>query len=102
VLIVGYQAEGTLGRRLVERRPDVRILGRICQVRAEIVVMNGFSSHADQNDFDTFLGPLAPQTKQVCLVHGEMDRAEALATRLRELGFANVTIPDRGEVVTIV
>lgn len=102
ILIIGYQASETLGRRIVERRPEVRILGRVLHPRAEVVVLNGFSSHADQGDFDAFLGPLAGQVKQACLVHGEPERSEALATRLRELGFANVTIPDRGETISLV
>ena len=101
VLIVGFQAPDTLGHRLVQRRPEVRILGRVLYPRAEIAIMSGFSSHADQDDFDTFLGPLAGETKQVCLVHGEVDRAEALATRLRELKFPAVTIPDRGETINL-
>src|SRR5205807_6296604 len=59
VLIVGYQAEGTLGRRLVERRPEVRIWGRSFAVRAEVVVLNGLSSHADHGDLLRDLGPPA-------------------------------------------
>ncbi len=102
ILIVGYQAPETLGRRIVERRPEVRILGRVVKPRAEVVVLNGFSSHADQGDFDAFLGPLAGQVKQACLVHGEPERSEALAARLHELKFASVTIPDRGETIPLV
>ena len=101
IMIVGFQGEHTLGRRLVECRPRVRIFGRDYQLRAEVVTLSGFSSHADQHDFDAFLGPLAKEVKQVCLVHGEMVPATALAGRLRELGFADVTIPDRGEGRTI-
>ncbi len=100
VLIIGFQAPETLGRKLVEKRPEVRIHGRDVKVRAEVVVMNGFSSHADHNDFLAFLGPLAAQTKRVRLVHGEPDRAEALAKALREHGFADVGIPDRGETAS--
>jgi metallo-beta-lactamase family protein len=99
ILIVGFQAPDTLGRRLVERRPEVRILDQTRKLRAEVVVMNGFSSHADQGDFHDYLGPLAGQTKKVRLVHGEVDRAEALAASLRQWGFADVAIPDRGESV---
>jgi metallo-beta-lactamase family protein len=51
VLIVGFQAPETLGRRLVEKKPEVRILGRTYKVRAEVVAANGFSSHADHSDF---------------------------------------------------
>lgn len=101
ILIAGYQAEHTLGRRLVERRPEVRVLGRVCPVRAEIVVLNGLSSHADHGDFLRMLGPLAATTQKVRLVHGELERATALAEGLRTLGFADVGIPERGEQATI-
>jgi metallo-beta-lactamase family protein len=101
ILIAGFQAEHTLGRRLVERRPEVRILGRPFQVRAEIVVLNGLSSHADHGDLLRELGPLAAAGTRVRLVHGEPDRAEKLAEGLRSVGFADVAIPDRGDTVTV-
>lgn len=101
VLITGYQAADTLGRRLVERRPEVRILGRMVPVKAEIVVLNGLSSHADHGELLRMLGPLAGTTSRVRLVHGEPDRAAALAEGLRSTGFADVGIPDRGESVAI-
>jgi metallo-beta-lactamase family protein len=101
VLIVGYQAPGTLGRRLVERRPELRILGRPVTLKAEVVVLNGLSSHADHGDLLRSLGPLAGKTRRVRLVHGEPARAEALAEGLREAGFEDVAIPDRGERVAV-
>jgi metallo-beta-lactamase family protein len=101
VLIAGYQAESTLGRRLVGRSPEVRVLGRTVPVRAEVVVLNGLSSHADHGDLLRMLGPLAGATARVRLVHGESDRAAALAEGLRGLGFADVAIPDRGETVVV-
>jgi metallo-beta-lactamase family protein len=101
VLIVGYQAPDTLGRRLVERRPEVRILGRSFAVKAEVVVLNGLSSHADHGGLLRGLAPLAAAGTRVRLVHGEPARAEALAEGLRAAGFADVAIPDRGESVTV-
>jgi metallo-beta-lactamase family protein len=101
ILIVGYQAEHTLGRRLVERRPEVRILGRTFQVKAEVVVLNGLSSHADHGDLLRDLGPLAGATQRVRLVHGEPERAAALAAGLRAAGFADVAVPDRGEGMVV-
>ena len=101
VLIVGYQAADTLGRRLVERRPEVRVLGRTVPVKAEIVVLNGLSSHADHGDLVRSLGPLAAPGRKVRLVHGEPERAEALAQGLRAAGFADVVIPDRGESAAV-
>jgi metallo-beta-lactamase family protein len=101
VLIAGYQAEGTLGRRLVERQPAVRILGRELAVRAEVVVLNGLSSHADHGDLLRSLGPLANAPRRVRLVHGEPARLEALAEGLRATGFGDVAIPDRGDSVPV-
>src|SRR5205814_1486265 len=95
VLIVGYQAPDTLGRRLVERRPEVRVLDRLLKLRAEVVVMNGFSSHADRDDLLGLLAPLAGRPPRVRLVHGEPDQAEALAGALRGRGFRDVTVPGR-------
>ncbi|MFO0844966.1 MAG: MBL fold metallo-hydrolase [Gemmataceae bacterium] len=101
ILIVGYQAESTLGRRLVERQPQVRILGRLFQVKAEVAVLNGLSSHADHPDLLRRLGPLAGTAERVRLVHGEPERAEKLAAGLREVGFTDVAVPDRGESVEV-
>jgi len=101
ILIVGYQAPDTLGRRLVERRPEVRILGQTCALKAEVVVLNGLSSHADHPGLLRSLAPLAETTHQVRLVHGEPERAAQLAEGLRAAGFADVAIPERGDSVTI-
>ncbi len=101
ILIAGYQAEHTLGRRLVERRPEVRILGRTFGVKAEVVVLNGLSSHADHGDLLRSLSPLVGTAKQVRLVHGDPERAAALAEGLRAAGFGDVAIPDRGESVEV-
>lgn len=100
VLIAGYQAEHTLGRRLVERRAEVRILNQTVPVRAEIVVLNGLSSHADQGDLMRMLGPLKDSAKHTRLVHGEPNRAAALGTALLGAGFADVIAPARGDSVT--
>lgn len=97
VLIAGFQAPDTLGRRLIEHRPEVRILGRSVALKAQVIVLNGLSSHADHGGLLASLGPLADSTRQVRLVHGEEDRATALAEGLRATGFADVGIPEPGE-----
>ena len=101
ILIAGFQAPDTLGRRLVERRSEVRILGRSFPLRAEVVVLNGLSSHADHDGLLHSLAPLAATTQRVRLVHGEPERAAALAEGLRTAGFADVAIPERGEKVPV-
>jgi metallo-beta-lactamase family protein len=100
VLIAGYQAADTLGRKLVEKRPEVRVLGRPVPVKAEIVVLNGLSSHADHGDLLRMLGPLGPNTR-VRLVHGESERAAKLEAGLRGIGFTDVAYPERGDSVVV-
>lgn len=102
VLITGYQAADTLGRRLVERRPEVRIFGRTLALKAEVVVLNGLSSHPDHGGLLASLEPLAETARQVRLVHGEPERAVALAEGLRAAGFADVAVPECGESVRVV
>jgi metallo-beta-lactamase family protein len=101
ILIVGYQAPDTLGRRLVEGKPEVRILGRTFQVKAEVVVLNGLSSHADHAGLMSSLTPLLGTAHKVRLVHGEPERAQALAEGLRAAGFDDVAIPERGETAVV-
>lgn len=99
ILIIGYQAPETVGRRLVEKRPEIRIHDRFWKLNAEVVVMNGFSSHAGRDDLLAALGPLVPETRRIRLVHGEPDQAQALMTSLQQMGFKDVAYPDRGETV---
>jgi metallo-beta-lactamase family protein len=103
VLIVGFQAQHTLGRRLVEQRPRVRIFGVERERRAEVVVLNGFSAHAGQDDLLAYAeavreaGPL----RQVALVHGEDQPRNTLKTLLEKRGFPTVHTPVRGDRLEI-
>jgi metallo-beta-lactamase family protein len=101
VLITGYQARGTLGRRLVEHDPVVTIMGDQIPVRAEIVTLGGFSAHADQTALVGWLGHFEPRPRRTFLVHGEPAAAEALRARLeRELGWV-VAVARLGERVAL-
>ena len=97
VLFVGFQAEGTLGRRLREGAETVSIFGEPMRRRAEIVAVDGFSAHADQGELVGWAARLAPAPKRIFLVHGELDPAAALAERLGERMDAEVRIPSLGE-----
>lgn len=101
ILIVGYQAAHTLGRRLVEKAKQIRIFGETYQVNAKVKVLNGFSSHANAAELLKAISPLAGKVKQVFLVHGEPDQSEALAGSLKQNGFANITIPEPGQAVRL-
>jgi len=103
VLIVGFQAQHTLGRRLVEQRPQVRIFGVERARHAEVVVLNGFSAHAGQDDLLEYAeavreaGPL----RHVALVHGEEGPRQTLKRLLEERDFPNVVTPMKGDRLDI-
>jgi metallo-beta-lactamase family protein len=101
VILVSFQAPLTVGARLLERGPTVRFLGREWNKWADVYKLEGFSGHADQDDFDALLGPLAGSVHQVRLVHGEQVRAEALAKALAGFGVRDVAVPAKGESVAI-
>jgi metallo-beta-lactamase family protein len=101
VVLVSYQALESLGRRLLERGPTVRFLGRKWNKWASVVEITGFSGHADQNDFLALLQPLAGGPSQVRLVHGDLEQAEALAGALRQRQIADVQVPCHGDRVSL-
>ncbi len=101
VLITGFQAAGTLGRRLVNREPTVPIFGARVAVRAEIVTLGGFSAHADQRALLGWLrGFTAPP--RTWLVHGEPQAASALKARIgADLGWPAVAVAAPGERIDL-
>lgn len=99
VMIVGYCAPHTLGRRLVERRREIKIFGEPHRLRAEVEVMNSYSAHADEPELVDFVSHLDPdRLKRIFLVHGDPPRQLALYDALAERGYANAHGPARGEV----
>ena len=101
IILVSFQAAGTTGRRLLEPKPMVRFQGRDWNKWIEVVNLDGFSGHADRDDFASYLGPMAGKVGKVRLIHGEREQAEALAATLRNLGFADVAVPAPGDRVVI-
>lgn len=97
VLIVGFQAEDTLGKRLVERRPIVRIFGEEFALRAEVVTMNGFSAHADRSELLGWAASEPGRPRRTFVVHGSEDQSEALAAALADHGFRGVEVPELGQ-----
>ncbi len=98
ILIVGFQAKGTLGRRLKDKEKVVRIFGEEYQRRAEVEVMEEFSAHADKNDLLNFFKKQSPKKlKKIFLVHGEDEEIEALKEALLDMGFGEVYVPERGD-----
>lgn len=93
ILFVGYQANGTLGRQIVDGRESVRIHGKERKVRASVRQIYGFSGHADRTGLITWSHNFKTAPRQVFLTHGDEDAAEALADNLREARNWNVVIP---------
>jgi metallo-beta-lactamase family protein len=98
ILFVGFQAENTLGRRLVEGARQVRILGDDCPVRAQVRSIQGYSAHADQHELLDWTSTLdRKQLQEVFVVHGEVQAARTLADKLRESGVKQAVVPERGQ-----
>lgn len=97
ILIVGFQAAHTLGRRIVEREPHVSIFGQKLKLRANVVVLNGFSAHADRDELQRLIKPLAPKCKRAFLVHGEMDQMEKMRETMHGDGFGQIEMPEAGD-----
>jgi metallo-beta-lactamase family protein len=103
VMIVGFQAPHTLGRRIVEKRQRVKIFGVERDLRAEVVVMNGFSAHADQKDLSDYVTEAREggNLKKVILVHGDPGPQKILGQLLSGSGVASVSAPAPGDRITI-
>jgi len=99
ILVIGYMARDTLGRRIVEKQQPVRIFGRLCDMRAEVVVINSFSSHADEAGLIQYALDCSEKLKQVFIVHGEMEQSEALRKNLRRHLKIKPVIPKKGETI---
>ncbi len=97
VLLAGYQAENTLGRRIMERRHEVRIFDEMIPLRAEVATLAELSGHADQRELVSWIKPIAPRLKRVFLVHGEPEGQAGLAKELEQQLRLKVHAPARGE-----
>ena len=101
ILIVGHQAQGTLGRRLQDGAKKVKIFGLEHEVWAKVETMHGFSSHADQDDLLAFIAALQPKPRKIFLIHGDPDEQAALATSLEAAGVSGLVRPQFGQVVAL-
>lgn len=100
VLIVGYQAQNTLGRKLVEGDKQVNIFGDPYNVKASVYVMDAFSGHADRSDLLNYIKQV-DGIKKIILVHGETTQQEAFKVALNENGFNDIQIPQLGDEIDI-
>ncbi|MBN1690826.1 MAG: MBL fold metallo-hydrolase [Dehalococcoidia bacterium] len=97
VLIVGWQAENTLGRKIAERWPEVTIFGEKHKLRCRVEIFNEFSAHADRNDLIRWIGAGRERWQKVFVVHGEEQSALSLADAFKEIGLHDVEVPEEGQ-----
>lgn len=103
ILIVGFQAAHTLGRRIVERRPVIKVFGEEVELRAQVEVINGYSAHAGHAELLAWIGDVrkaSPRLTHTWLVHGEPEAQDSLATDLNARGFA-ASCPSAGDRVVV-
>lgn len=100
IVVVGYMAKNTLGKRIVDRHKEVRIFGESFTLRAEVQVINAFSAHADKNELVEYVLKMRHKPKKIFIVHGDMDQSEALASNLKSRGL-KAHIPKKFETVTL-
>lgn len=101
IMMVGYCADHTLGKRIVDKQEKIRIFGEEYSLKAEVVVMNSYSAHADEPEMVDFIGRMdRDRLKNIFLVHGEPRRQGLLKDALHAVGYPEVTIPARGHTVT--
>ncbi len=93
IMFVGYQANGTLGRQIVDGGKQVRILGQQYPVKAQIATIHGFSAHADKNELLAWLEQLKKPPKKIFVVHGEPESANSFADFIREKTGWQTNVP---------
>ncbi len=97
VIIVGYQAEGTRGRKLLEGATEIKIFGKFYPVLAKILEIEGLSAHGDQNDLLNWLSALQTSPQKVFLVHGENQPADELRLKIQERYGYHCSVPLMGQ-----
>jgi metallo-beta-lactamase family protein len=98
ILFVGYTAEHTLGRRIVERQPEIKIFDKFYRLNADVEVLESFSAHADGSELLKYATQFNSNIlKKLFIVHGETERSEYFKKELEARNYKNISIPTRGE-----
>ena len=101
VLICGFQAENTLGRRIVERRTPLKLLGEEVELKARVETLNALSAHADRAGLSAWIDEIKDNVRHAFAIHGETEKVEAMAEMLKEKGILNAVAPHPGETYCI-
>ena len=99
IIVIGFMANNTLGKRIVEKAKTVRIFGRIYELHAEVITVNAFSSHADRDGLLSYVKGVSKNVKGVFLVHGEAEQLDSLRADIRNKLNINPQIPAKGDIV---
>jgi metallo-beta-lactamase family protein len=95
ILVSGWQAPNTLGRRVVNKEPVIKIFGDEFKMKANVEIITGFSGHADRDELLTWAGAMQKKPEHTFIVHGEEEASQALGESLQAgLGFSNIAIPN--------
>ncbi len=97
ILVTGFMAPHTLGRRIVEKVDKIRVFGEDFPLRAQVATISGLSAHADREELLEYVSHFRKNPKHTFLVHGEEEQQQPFAEALRERGFPNVRIPVEGQ-----
>ena len=101
LLVVGYQAPGTLARLLVDGIKMVRLFGIEVEVRARVETLTGYSAHKDSDDLVSFVEPMVGRLKKVFVILGELRASLFLAQRIKDTYNVETSVPDKGDKVII-
>ena len=97
ILICGFQAENTLGRRIVEKRETIKVFGEEVPLRARVEIINALSAHADRAGLIDWISEVKDNVRSAFAVHGEPEKVAAMADILKEHGIRNVVAPMPGQ-----
>ena len=101
ILVVGFMAKDTLGRKIVQKQEKIRIFGDWYPLKAKVEVFDEFSAHADRDELLEYVNNTKDSLEGVFVVHGEEKQSQALAEGIKDLGIKNVLVPDLGEEVIV-
>lgn len=98
VLVIGYMAKETLGKRIVDKHEHVKIFGQLYELKAEVVVINAFSSHADELGLCDYIKTCGKQLNRIFIVHGDEDQSAALRDKVKRMNL-NPYVPPKEETI---
>ena len=101
ILLVGYQAEGTRGRKLLEGVKEIKMYGKYYNVEASVFLVEGLSAHGDQKDLINWLSGLEQKPKKIFLVHGEKEAAQVFKTKIEAMYNVECMIPKINQVMEL-